>query len=206
LIITPSKSVKSEIVDKFRVSFERVLQITHGNSLPEGITHHSSKPYFLSIGTVEPRKNLDFYSKAITESKLLNDFDFYHVGRIGWGKLPTNLKQKTAKSDQELANLIKNAQAVVIPSIYEGFGLPVLEAHAQGVPVIMSNVESLKELSIQRDQIFELSDLDSLIQLLNYFAKNKITLDEKDVIKATNTNWLTSAQKHVEAYKRLINE
>ena len=206
LIITPSKSVKNELLNKFNISFEKISHISHGNSLPPGIIKDSSKPYFLSIGTVEPRKNLDFYSKAIEKSNLLSNFDFYHVGRIGWGKLPANLKQIIAKNDQDLANLIKNAQAVVLCSKYEGYGLPVLESHAQGIPVIMSNVDALKELSNEQDLIFELNNFDSLIQSLKHFSENKIILDEKNLMEAMNATWLKSAQKHVEVYKRLINE
>jgi len=206
LIIVPSKSVKNEILNKFNITFEKVIQITHGNSLPLGVISIPSKPYFLSIGTVEPRKNLNFYSKAIDKSNLLRDFDFYHVGRIGWGRVPPNLKQINAKNDQDLANLIKNAQAVVITSKYEGFGLPVLESHVQGVPVIMSNVEALIELSNNQDQIFDLNNLDSLIQSLLYFSSNKIILNEPNLMEARKMTWLKSAQNHVEAYQRLVNE
>ena len=201
-----SRFTKEEIIQKFSKSSEYIEVIAHGNSLPNGVFNKPSKPYFLSIGTVEPRKNLDFYSKAIEISKLNSDFDFIHVGRIGWGKLPSNLKRIDVNSDQDLANLIVNSSAVVITSTYEGFGLPVLEAHVQGAPVIMSNVKSLMELSNNQDKIFDLANIDSLVDALVQFSTNSTKLDLKYIENAQNFTWLKSAQRHVETYLRLLND
>ena len=204
VIICPSNSIKSEIISQFSIIPNKVVSIPHGNSLPTGIKQKPSKPYFLSIGTVEPRKNLDFYAKAITESRLLSNFDFLHVGRQGWGKLPEQLKSVETNSDQELANLITNASAVVIPSLYEGFGLPVLESHAQGIPVIISNTGALVELSSSSDKIFELGDLDSLVESLQHYSQQEIELSPKEKGKAQSFTWLKSAEKHVEVYVGLL--
>lgn len=206
LIITPSQAIKSELTKKFSISPKNIKAISHGNSLPLGKIKKITKPYFLSVGTVEPRKNLDFYSDAIKKSNLQKHFDFLHIGRSGWGRLPDNLRIVKVDSDQELADLIINSRALVIPSIYEGFGLPVLESHAQGKPVIMSNVEALIELANPQDQIFDLNDLDSLMDKLSYFANNEFNLDNNHIEEARNFTWLKSAQEHVKTYLGLINE
>ena len=206
LIICPSKSIKNELNEMFSISLERIEAIPHGNSLPIGKISNQSKPYFLSIGTIEPRKNLIFYSKAIENSGLKSNFDFLHVGRFGWDKLPPNLKHISAKNDQELSDLIINSIAVVVPSKYEGFGLPVLESHVQGVPVIMSDVNSLIELSSESDKIFKLSDLNSLIGALIYFSKNKTTLNSQELEIAKSYTWKNSAQHHIKTYLRLLDE
>ena len=204
LIICPSNAIRTEIRNKFSTPTTKIVSIPHGNSLPKGIAKPSSKPYFLSIGTIEPRKNLDFYAQAIKESKLQNHFDFFHVGRKGWGNLPSNLKSIDVGNDQELANLIINAQAVVIPSLYEGFGLPVLETHAQGTPVVISNDPALVELSTSTDRTFELGNLDSLTLALKYFAESTQKLDSNQISQAQSMTWASSAQKHVEAYLGLL--
>ena len=204
VIICPSNAIKNEIISQFSIIPNKVVSIPHGNSLPSGIKQKPAKPYFLSIGTIEPRKNLDFYSSAISETGLTSKFDFIHVGRPGWGKLPEQFKQIETKNDQDLANLIINANAVVIPSIYEGFGLPVLESHAQGVPVIMSNAGALVELSNSNDKVFELRNIESLIDALQYFAENDITLNSNELELAKAFTWLKSAEKHVEVYKGLL--
>jgi len=204
LIICPSNAIQTEIHNKFSIPTSKIISIPHGNSLPKGVVIPSTKPYFLSIGTIEPRKNLDFYAQAIKESKLESDFDFLHVGRKGWGNLPSNLKGIDVKNDQELANLIINARAVVIPSLYEGFGLPVLESHAQGTPVVISNDPALVELSTNSDKIFELGYLDSLTLALQYFSETKQELDSSQIAEAQSMTWANSAQKHVEAFLGLL--
>ena len=204
IIICPSNSIKNEIVNQFSIISSKVKSIPHGNSLPMGVKQKPIKPYFLSIGTVEPRKNLDFYAKAIKESGMISDFEFVHVGRLGWGKLPEVFKSINTGNDQDLANLITNATAVVIPSLYEGFGLPVLEAHAQGIPVIISNTGALVELSNSSDKIFELGDLKSLVDSLKYFADSKKELQSAEVELAKSFTWLKSAQLHVETYLGLL--
>ena len=206
VIITPSIAVKLEVNEKFLFPLDKIQVIQHGNSLPKGIRNKKAKPYFLSIGTIEPRKNLDFYSKAIKESKLSSQFDFIHVGRTAWGNLPDNFKTVSANSDQELANLITNARALVIPSKYEGFGLPILEAHAQGTPVVMSNVKALQELSNHQDLIFDLNDLDSLTNCLKQFSHENSRLNSELIEVARDFTWLKSAQLHVKTYLGLLNE
>jgi glycosyltransferase involved in cell wall biosynthesis len=204
LIICPSNAIRTEMHNKFSIPTSKIICIPHGNSLPKGVVSPSTKPYFLSIGTIEPRKNLDFYAQAVKESKLEISFDFFHVGRKGWGNLPSNLKSIEVGNDQELANLIINAQAVVIPSLYEGFGLPVLESHAQGIPVVISDNPALVELSTSSDKIFELGNLDSLTIALKYFAETKQKLDSSQIVEAESITWADSAQKHVAAYLGLF--
>jgi glycosyltransferase involved in cell wall biosynthesis len=204
LIICPSNAIRTEIHNKFSIPTSKIVSISHGNSLPKGTFKPSAKPYFLSIGTIEPRKNLDFYAQSIKESKLELSFDFFHVGRKGWGNLPSNLKNIDVKNDQELASLIINAQAVVIPSLYEGFGLPVLESHAQGTPVLISDDPALVEISISSDKIFELGNLDSLNLALKHFAESRQKLDSTQISEAQSLTWANSAQKHVEAYLGLL--
>jgi glycosyltransferase involved in cell wall biosynthesis len=204
VIICPSNYIRNEIISQFSLIPNKVVAIAHGNSLPTGIKQKPNRPYFLSIGTVEPRKNLDFYARAVTESGLSSHFDFLHVGRQGWGKLPNQLKSVETNSDQELANLITNATAVVIPSLYEGFGLPVLESHVQGIPVIISNTGALVELSDTSDKIFELGNLESLVESLRYFSQQETKLSTNEIEKAKSLTWLKSAQKHVEVYVGLL--
>jgi alpha-1,3-rhamnosyl/mannosyltransferase len=204
VIICPSNAIKNETVKQFSISPSKVVAIPHGNSLPIGVKQKPTKPYFLSIGTIEPRKNLDFYAQAIKKSGLNSNFDFLHIGRQGWGKVPDQLKIVETNNDQDLANLITNATSVVTPSLYEGFGLPVLESHAQGIPVVMSNVDSLVELANQSDKIFELNNIDSLVDSLNHFAQNNIRLSSPEIDLANTYTWQESAKKHAEVYLGLL--
>ena len=112
-------------------------------------------PYILFVGTIQPRKNI---ARLIEAYSMLDnkDLELYVVGKPGWMfediyKTPkkfgieNRVKFLDKVSDSELVELYKKAECFVLPSLYEGFGLPVLEAMKYGCPVITSNVSSLPE-------------------------------------------------------------
>lgn len=117
------------------------------------------KPFFLYVGTLEPRKNL---RRLLTAYASLPEFvrDSYSLviaGGKGWGDIDLNsLIQSLGLegsvilvgyvSDSQLASLYSNARCLAMPSIYEGFGLPLLEAMSHGIPVLTSNCSSLPEV------------------------------------------------------------
>lgn len=116
-----------------------------------------SRPYLLFVGCLEPRKNipaiLDAY-RMLPES-LQRDCELVLAGPAGWGmdqvlerlKRERNVRALGYVPEIDLPPLLRGAEALVYPSLYEGFGLPVAEAMAAGVPVITSNVSSLPEIA-----------------------------------------------------------
>jgi glycosyltransferase involved in cell wall biosynthesis len=120
---------------------------------------HSSKGFFLFISTIQPGKNLERLIEAfdifLRDTKL--DFKLYVVGRKGWGgeeiiDLTKKLNIESSViftgyvNNKELDMLYRECSAVVYPSLYEGFGLPPLEAMYYGKPSVVSNVSSLPEV------------------------------------------------------------
>jgi glycosyltransferase involved in cell wall biosynthesis len=205
-VIVPSRRVAGEVIEKFKINENLVHVIQHGNSLPnENINRFENvKPYFLSIGTIEPRKNLDTYARAISKSDLSKDFDFIHVGRDAWGSLPKEFKRVRANLDSELAALVKGATALVMPSIYEGFGLPMLEAHALGVPVIANNIEALKELQLKEDVMVNCALLDDFVAALISFANNPTKLSNTSIAQTQLLNWDLATKQHQQLYEALL--
>ncbi|PJW16463.1 glycosyltransferase family 1 protein [Geobacillus sp. WSUCF-018B] len=171
-IITVSNSTKQDIMELYGIEEEKISVIyLAGHSKcfnREDVgeaqqkvfeKYRINKGYILSLCTLEPRKNLTRLLKAyeIIRTKLKEEFHLVFVG--GFGMRSEELIREIEKSpfkdniimtgyvpDEDLGVLYSNAEVFVYPSLYEGFGLPVLEAMGYGVPVVTSNVSSLPEV------------------------------------------------------------
>ena len=122
----------------------------------------SGKPYILIIGTIEPRKNVGQVLRLLRESPSFADqFDFIFPGRYGWGEPIERIVDDYGLSDMvargslnfpgfvsedEKNALVRSATMVIYPSLFEGFGLPILEALAEGVPCLTTKSSSMPEV------------------------------------------------------------
>ena len=114
---------------------------------PDGPTAELGATYVLTVATLEPRKNLQVLVEA--HRLLADDIELAIVGAEGWGEQPLldgpRIRRLGYVSDEELARLYRGAAVVAYPSRFEGFGIPVIEAMACGVPVVVSSHASLDE-------------------------------------------------------------
>ncbi len=166
-ILTPSKFTKQDIIKNLNLSNDKIT-VTYlaptklngelqSTSRTSAYKYNIAKPYLLYVGVAYPHKNLDrlIMSWKIFEEKNTN-FNLVLVGKKNYfyDQLINGEEFKKCKniiftdfvSDFELATLYKNATAYVFPSLYEGFGLPPLEAMQYGIPVISSNTSCLPEI------------------------------------------------------------
>jgi len=116
----------------------------------------SEQPYVLYLGTIEPRKNVDTLLDAWSGFRFRSDFDLAIAGVSGWAgektlarlaSRPAGVRYFGYVPEDELPGLIAGASAFIYPSLYEGFGFPVAQAMAAGVPVITSNTSCLPEVA-----------------------------------------------------------
>ncbi|MEM4230902.1 MAG: glycosyltransferase family 1 protein [Candidatus Pacearchaeota archaeon] len=165
-IITISRASKNDIIKEYGVNPSKVVVIYPGIKEISNIKYKLSDMdklkkkykisgnYILFVGTIQPRKNIARLIEAF--SKLETDLDLVIIGKKGWMwedilKAPqkfgieNRVKFLHEVPDDELPTFYKNAVCFVLPSLYEGFGLPILEAMKFGCPVLASNVSSLPE-------------------------------------------------------------
>lgn len=154
-IFTISLASKNDIIKEYNLKPDRIVVTYPGIKPMSGNLKMNKENYILFVGTLQPRKNIVRLIEAF--SKLKNkDIKLFVVGKKGWlyedileAPRKYNVKERVKfmdfVKDAEMPSLYKNAVCFVLPSLYEGFGLPVLEAMKYGCPVVLSNVSSLPE-------------------------------------------------------------
>jgi glycosyltransferase involved in cell wall biosynthesis len=143
MIVTPGEIVRKQVIDKFHIRPDRIVAIPEAAaSWFRPVPSPPVPPYFLFVGTLEPRKNLPLLLEAFREIRRDHEIDLVLAGRaradapaiLG----PPGLRVLGEVPDSNLPALYSHALAFVYPSLYEGFGLPVLEAMQCGACVIAS--------------------------------------------------------------------
>jgi glycosyltransferase involved in cell wall biosynthesis len=166
-IITPSESTRRDAIERLRLNPDRVRAINHGISeayfappLPElaRVRYQLKKPYILFVSTIEPRKNLSRLLDAYRglSNSLRGEYDLVVAGPAGWESGATMARLRASGPSVRylgyvpetlLPSLTGGATVFAYPSLYEGFGFPVAQAMAAGVPVVTSNLSSLPEIA-----------------------------------------------------------
>ncbi|HET7377328.1 MAG TPA: glycosyltransferase family 1 protein, partial [Anaerolineae bacterium] len=166
--------------------------------------------FILHLGTIEPRKNLPLLFEAIKDSTQ----HLVVAGKLGWLTDPIVAKVKELGlegrvhftgfiDDEDLPALISCAALVAMPSKYEGFGLPVLEAMACGVPVIASNTSSLPEVGGTAVLYAPPDDVRAWIELIDrVMGDNALRADmvDRGLKQSSKFRWLDTAAQTIEVY------
>ena len=228
-IITVSEFMRSQICDELHLpphkvtaiheapdpSFskrerESVRQTLHQLGLPND--------YLLFVGTLEPRKNLPLLIRAAALCK--NDIPIVLAGWKGWDDAAWSDMAKnqgmqnriitTGYVDEEtLACLYSAATALVFPSLYEGFGLPVLEAMACECPVICSNAASLPEVAGDAAFFVDPGSAEELASAMDKVVEDgalRNSLIQKGVKRAAQFSWATAAEKTLDVFRSVAGQ
>lgn len=232
LIIAVSESTKKDVQrylhipdEKIEVTYEAAGDIFFNRHPPDSIAamktkYHITKPYFLAVGSIEPRKNLSralVAFKALLEMKGAN-YQFVIAGGKGWKNeaFYTLLKKLDIDShlvftgyvkEEELPPLYQGAEAFIYPSIYEGFGLPVLEAMASGVPVITSNVSSLPEVAGDAALLVNPMEVFEIYEAMEALVTNpslREDLKGKGLEQSKKFSWEKTALDTLKIYRKVF--
>ena len=235
-IIVPSFSTKKDIVDFYKYPEEKIvvipLGVNHDIYMPIVDIHslnafkqkHSLGRYILFLGTLEPRKNtarlLDAYSILCKKMGVEQAPDLIFGGGRGWKNKAFEVKYQNLDKpirnkirflgylpQEELPFLYSGADVFVFPSLWEGFGLPPLEAMACGTPVVTSNVSSLPEvvgdaaILVDPNSAEEIADAIYQILIDEHLA---LSLRSAGLTQAAKFTWSNTALQTYKVYENTV--
>jgi glycosyltransferase involved in cell wall biosynthesis len=228
-IIAVSRSAKSDLLDVAPVPAEKISVIplgvdsqfhpVHDPYRLERIRCKYSLPrdFILYVGMIEPRKNLETLVDAYLADSLSARFDLVLAGGLGWDY--SGLLQKIESSgaadrirlpgyipESDLPALYTAASVFAYPSLYEGFGLPVLEAMACGTPVVTSSVSSLPEVAGTAALLSDPHDSGALASALHSILGDenlRAELSSRGLTRARSFTWNQTARKTLALYHRV---
>jgi alpha-1,3-rhamnosyl/mannosyltransferase len=230
-IITDSEAVRREVIDYFALPEENVTAVPLASSLSdrppdsalleEFLAKHKliNQQFLLFVSSIEPRKNiariLDAYESLSSAFK--KQYPLVLTGSSGWksGGLLNRIKLLEERgmvrylgytSDVELHYLYSSAGALVFPSIYEGFGLPIIEAQAMGLPVITSNLSCMPEVAGNAALLVDPHDVDALSVALEQIMLDetlRAALKVKGLENSGKFSWAATVARTLEVYAKL---
>jgi glycosyltransferase involved in cell wall biosynthesis len=214
MVITPSAAVRKAAIDRFHLSPDRVVAIPLAASDHFRPLHAPppANPYFLFVGTIEPRKNIPRLLEAWREVRKTHAIDLVLAGRTRADSQPIapepGLKVTGPVPERSLPELYSGALAVVYPSLYEGFGLPVLEAMQCGAVVVTSRDPAIMELTggvtyVDSAVHVDAKDTRELANALSAIASapgNFAGLRDLAVARAHEFSWQRTAERTREVY------
>jgi glycosyltransferase involved in cell wall biosynthesis len=215
MVITPSEAVRKQAIERFHLRPDRVVAIPEaaapwlkvGHALacpPANLSAPSPGRYFLFVGTLEPRKNITTLIEAWREIRRDHAVDLVLAGRrrADCPPLPDEpgLEILGEVPDEQLSALYSGALAFVYPSLYEGFGLPVLEAMQCGACVIASRAvaEAAGDAAIYADGPEELAR--AMFELLEH-PEAVPEWRERSLARAQEFTWDRTARATYEVYQ-----
>ncbi|MDQ5950930.1 MAG: hypothetical protein QG639_207 [Patescibacteria group bacterium] len=229
MIIAVSRATKRDIVELLQIP-EQLVKVVH-EALPvevqrvsQSITDEKlaeikvrldlTRPFILCVGTREPRKNI----KNLIEAWLpmQKDIDLIVAGESGWDEtdakeyqtLSPHLRFLGRVTDEELSVLYSESSLFAYPSLYEGFGLPILEAFYHGTPVLTSNVSSMPEVAGNAAELVDPMSIESIRtgieNILNETEDEQQKRIQKMIIRQQMFNWPSVVKETVAAYKQAL--
>ncbi len=235
-VIAVSRFTRDEFLRHYPIDPDRITVVPHGVDFDRFHERAEAAddacltalgiepPYFFCVATIEPRKNLGALVEAYAKARQIARTDAGELPRLiiagqqGWdvGAFEARLDEARLRDRIQLTGYVPNAalpalyrQALgfIFPSLYEGFGLPVLEAMACGCPTLISQTASLPEVAGEAAAYFDPKDTSSIANVLARFVTDpsmRNSLREAGLKQVRSFDWATTARKTLEVYKRVM--
>lgn len=231
-IVAVSQFTKNELINTYQIPANKISVIYNGVGLPPKIRPSQTKqtlnkfnihkPYFLAVGTLKPNKNYPFLIEAFSSFLKLSSskgqkYQLVIAGKKGWlfDEINSIIKKLNLSSEiiftdyiseTEKWILYQNAISLVIPSTYEGFGIPAIESQKVNTPVIASDIPSLREVLHDSAVYIDPEKEDSLISALEkmIIIKNRQHFAQKSQSQANKFTWENSAKNLNQLFHQII--
>jgi glycosyltransferase involved in cell wall biosynthesis len=203
-LIAVSEFTKRELLELLDVPEEKVRVIPNAVGEPFAADGDAAEgDYVLAVSTLEPRKNLPRLVEAYRRARL-NGLPLLVVGASGWGDVRVEgdgVRWLGEVRDEELARLYRGARCVAYVSLYEGFGLPVLEAMACGAPVVAARSPALEEVADGAAVLVDPLDPDAIAGGLVEAIDRRDELRERGLERARAFDWGEVARQTAQVYR-----
>ena len=216
--IVPSNSVKNDLIKLFAVNPELISVVFEGVSNEFIPNNRKKKNYILAVSTLEPRKNfkriIDSYIYLKSNNQIKEKLII--VGKKGWlcneiFNIPERFKNSIIfagyVTEKLLIKLYQNAKLFIYPSLYEGFGLPVIEAMACGCPVITSNISSLPEVAGDAAILVDPKNVKEISNSILQIVQNEqlaLALVRKGIEQVKKFTWEKCAMETIDVYDKVL--
>jgi glycosyltransferase involved in cell wall biosynthesis len=206
VVIANSRFTADDVAATLDVPRERIHVAYPGvgpEFRPDGVRADLGRPYALTVATLEPRKNLS--TLLVAHARLDAELALAVSGAAGWGRQPSleapGVVQLGYTSPAELPALYRGASVLVYPSLFEGFGMPVLEAMACGVPVVASSHPSLDEACGDAALRADPLDPDAIADAVRQALERSRELAACGAEHVRSFTWLENARAHLAAWE-----
>lgn len=223
-IIAVSEATRNSILDHYGMDFNNKIRVIHHGTDMASVEAEAPdiklpERFILTVGTIEPRKDLGTLIKAFADiSDGLKDIHLVIAGGKGWKQsqladLPAELNIEDRvhftgyMSRSNLKYLYSRAELYVFPSLYEGFGLPLLEAASEGIPAIASDLKVFREIFEDYPSYFRTGDPSDLASKLREMLADKKAAEnsaEKSRHISARYCWKQTAEKTLEFYREVL--
>jgi glycosyltransferase involved in cell wall biosynthesis len=215
---TVSQSMADDVMDHFHVERDRVHVIHNGLApMPPPLPREDGEPpYVLAIGTVEPRKGLPDLVEAFDRiADSIPDTHLKIAGPPGWGEETLAAALRSARHRDRMqrigwsddrSSLIAGARLLAYPSLYEGFGLPPLEAMSLGVPVVATSAGAIPEVVGDAAVLVAPGDVPALAEALLFVARDPTTRERLVALGTERVrlfSWQRAGQQLARLYRTL---
>lgn len=214
VITTPSNHSKEELLKYYTNAYKKRLEVIHlgiDKISYNKIDLELNSPYILLVGTHSPRKNLKVVYKAWRNLK--RDFPELKLVIVGKGEYFSKLADDDDViltgyvSEDKLNTLYDQAKVFCFPSLYEGFGMPILEAFSHGTPVISAKNSSLPEVLGDAGTLVDSADIFEWENSIRKVISNKefaVELRNKSLKRASKFSWENTAKEYIKVFESLI--